>query len=350
MKINKIKKIIASALLICGISLLNITDTKTTSAAEVLPSIFYSTHVQNEGWQESKSDGELAGTEGKGLRLEGISMNISGDSNLKIKYKTHVQSYGWQDWKSDGEVSGTQGKAKRLEGIKIELTGKDADKYDVYYQVHIQHKGWQSWKQNGEMAGTEGKSLRLEGIKIKICKKENLEDNTEKDSNAIDLSNLGQLDYTDTFVAGDRTYVYCKELSDKVWNKINEFRITNGYSALQRNKEIGDDVENVMKLFQQGHFTQAKKGFTNYDYSDVYDGETAIEKINADLITNEILSKYYTIDILKTFQKVDTQGDFRIYISKIYDSLMERNQYYLSVGLEVENNYYPEYMPVYIDD
>lgn len=45
------------------------------------------------------SNGKMAGTVGSAKRLEGITIRVSGDSNLGIRYKTHVQSYGWQDWK-----------------------------------------------------------------------------------------------------------------------------------------------------------------------------------------------------------------------------------------------------------
>mgnify|MGYP004627372559 CR=1 FL=1 len=48
-------------------------------------------------------------------------------SNSQITYQTHVQSYGWQDWKSDGELAGTTGQGKRIEALRVKLTGEVAD-------------------------------------------------------------------------------------------------------------------------------------------------------------------------------------------------------------------------------
>lgn len=133
--------------------------------------VSYKTHVQTFGWENEVSNGKMAGTVGSAKRLEGITIRVSGDSNLGIRYKTHVQSYGWQDWKENGVMSGTTGEAKRLEAICIELTGANKDKYDVYYRVHAQTYGWLDWSKNGEMAGTEGLAKRLEAINIVIVPK-----------------------------------------------------------------------------------------------------------------------------------------------------------------------------------
>ncbi|MCL2808269.1 MAG: putative Ig domain-containing protein, partial [Coriobacteriia bacterium] len=40
---------------------------------------------------------------------------------LALSYATHVQNLGWQPFRAEGEMSGTQGRALRLEGIKINL-------------------------------------------------------------------------------------------------------------------------------------------------------------------------------------------------------------------------------------
>jgi uncharacterized protein YjdB len=131
----------------------------------------YQTHIQNIGWQGWMSKGDVSGTSGKSLRLEGIEIKTSDPTNLGIEYQTHVQNLGWQDFKSNGEKSGTSGKSLRLEAIQIKLTGVDADKYDIYYQVHAQNYGWLGWAKNGESAGTEGFGYRLEAIKIVVVPK-----------------------------------------------------------------------------------------------------------------------------------------------------------------------------------
>ncbi|MGN1191704.1 MAG: hypothetical protein ACI4S0_03445 [Dorea sp.] len=144
--------------------------------------ITYRTHVQTYGWQDWKYDGVMSGTSGEAKRLEGIEIklpaNMTTDDKCEgsIEYQTHIQSKGWEEdfigrWRREGEMSGTSGQALRLEGIKIKLTGDLAEKYDVYYCVHAQTYGWLGWAKNGDPAGTEGLAKRLEGIKIVLVEK-----------------------------------------------------------------------------------------------------------------------------------------------------------------------------------
>lgn len=133
---------------------------------------FYTTHVQNVGWQNWVSDGEMSGTESLGLRLEGIKIELAHtDYDIGISYSTHVQNIGWQNSVTDGEMSGTEGLSYRIEAINMNLTGTDADKFDIYYRVHAQNIGWMGWAKNGVNAGTAGYSYRLEGIEIRIVNK-----------------------------------------------------------------------------------------------------------------------------------------------------------------------------------
>ncbi len=134
------------------------------------PCITYKTHIQNIGWQEDKRDSETSGTVGKSLRIEAMTISVSGfKDDISIKYQAHVQNVGWQSWKSDGELAGTVGKGLRLEGLKIRL--ESTDEYSVMYRAHVENIGWQDWRYDGELAGTEGMSYRIEAIQIKIVKK-----------------------------------------------------------------------------------------------------------------------------------------------------------------------------------
>lgn len=146
------------------------TEEKPDEEPEKEPSISYTTHIQDIGWQNQVKDGEMAGTEGQSKRLEAIKITLKDLSGVKIKYQTHIQDIGWQDWKYDGTLAGTEGQSKRLEAIKIEL--EESDKYSIMYRVHIQDIGWQDWRHDGEKAGTEGQSKRLEAIQIKIVEKQ----------------------------------------------------------------------------------------------------------------------------------------------------------------------------------
>ena len=142
-----------------------------TSRPFVCKMIKYQTHVQNIGWQSEKADGEMSGTSGQYLRLEGIKIHLGGSIDGGIAYATHVQTYGWQSYVSDGQLSGTLGQSKRLEAIRMNLTGNAANQYDVYYRVHAQHFGWLGWAKNGQSAGTAGYSYRLEAIQIVLVQK-----------------------------------------------------------------------------------------------------------------------------------------------------------------------------------
>jgi uncharacterized protein YjdB len=130
----------------------------------------YRTHVQNVGWQNYVADGDMSGTEGRSLRLEGIKIE-SGIDGLGVSYATHVQNIGWQSPVADGVMSGTEGLSYRLEAIRISLTGEQAENYDIYYRVHAQNVGWMGWASNGADSGTAGYGYRLEGIEIKIVEK-----------------------------------------------------------------------------------------------------------------------------------------------------------------------------------
>ncbi|MDR7078846.1 beta-N-acetylglucosaminidase [Neobacillus niacini] len=136
------------------------------------PSVNYSTHVQNIGWQTPVLDGKMSGTAGKALRLEAIKISLENTPYTGgITYKTHVQGYGWLNNVSNGALSGTAGEAKRLEAIQIALTGEMAQHYDIYYRVHAETYGWLGWAKNGASAGTQGLSKRLEAIEIVLVAK-----------------------------------------------------------------------------------------------------------------------------------------------------------------------------------
>lgn len=143
------------------------TEEKPDEEPKKEPSICYTTHIQDIGWQNQVKDGEMAGTEGQAKRLEAIKITLKDLSGVKIKYQTHIQDIGWQDWKYDGEKAGTEGQSKRLEAIQIKIVDKQTS-ISVNYSVHVQDIGWQNLKTEEKIAGTEGQSKRLEAIKIEL--------------------------------------------------------------------------------------------------------------------------------------------------------------------------------------
>lgn len=154
-----------------------INNEKDTSA-----NISYSTHVQDIGWQREFTNGEIAGTSGKALRLEAIKIKLDSSLEGNIEYETHVENIGWQGYKKDGEISGTTGKRLRIEAIRIKLTGEIAEYYDIYYRVHIENHGWLGWAKNGSNAGSQAMALRLEAMEIKLLPKEDTSITIQNDS------------------------------------------------------------------------------------------------------------------------------------------------------------------------
>ena len=141
--------------------------------AKTKMSVRYAVHIQNLGDSQGYVNApQVAGTSGLGYRLEAISIQLTGNEYKgNVVYKTHVQNEGWQSWKKNGEESGSRGYGRRLEGIEIYLTGEVAKHYDIEYRVHCQTYGWLPWVRNGVMSGTSGESKRLEAIQIRLVDK-----------------------------------------------------------------------------------------------------------------------------------------------------------------------------------
>jgi len=147
-------------------------------------SVACSTHVQSVGWQAAAKDGAISGTSGRSLRLEGLKVNLTNTTGYAggISYSTHIQSIGWQKaaevtttgtsaTQAKGTLSGTEGRALRLEAMTMTLTGDLAKHYDIYYRVHAQNVGWMGWAKNGEPAGTAGHGFRLEALQVVLVAK-----------------------------------------------------------------------------------------------------------------------------------------------------------------------------------
>jgi len=121
--------------------------------------VTYQGHVQNIGWQPAVSDGALAGTTGRSLRLEAFRVSlVNAPEGGSIRYEVHVQNVGWMNPVLDGQTAGTEGRALRMEAIKISLVNMTG--YSVQYRAHVQNIGWQGWVSDGAIAGTTGLSLR----------------------------------------------------------------------------------------------------------------------------------------------------------------------------------------------
>jgi uncharacterized protein YjdB len=104
-------------------------------------------------------------------------------AGASIQYQVHVQGEGWLAATSDEVMAGTTGKGKRIEAVAIKLIGLPG--YEVQYKAHVQNKGWDTnWTTEKDsdtlgvakgiapstFVGTTGKALRLEALAVRIVK------------------------------------------------------------------------------------------------------------------------------------------------------------------------------------
>lgn len=120
----------------------------------------YISHIQSIGWDKEKCVGEVSGTTGKSLRLEGFKIDWPGHI---IKAKAHVENIGDIDYGviDSNTLIGTEKLAKRLEAIYLEGP--------IQVRIHEQDKGWSKWTNmsKGVWLGTKHEKRRIEAIQIK---------------------------------------------------------------------------------------------------------------------------------------------------------------------------------------
>lgn len=166
------------------------------------PTIRYQAHVQSVGWQAETNDGNMAGTQGRSLRLEALRASVAGVSG-GIQYRAHVQSIGWQGWEKDGAIAGTEGRGLRMEALEVQLTGAIASSYDVYYRVHVSDIGWMAWAKNGETSGTVGLGRRIEAVQMKLVKKGSPAPSGEGEKASYPSIYAPEVTYATSAVGGD---------------------------------------------------------------------------------------------------------------------------------------------------
>lgn len=175
---------------------------KLANATYSSPTIRYQAHVQSVGWQAETNDGNMAGTQGRSLRLEALRASVAGVSG-GLQYRAHVQNIGWQSWKKDGAIAGTEGQGLRMEALEVQLTGAIASSYDVYYRVHVSDIGWMAWAKNGETAGTVGLGRRIEAVQMKLVKKGSPAPSGEGEKASYPSIYAPEVTYATSAVVGD---------------------------------------------------------------------------------------------------------------------------------------------------
>lgn len=156
-------------------------STTVTAPRTLSGGVEYEAHVQNIGWQGKRSNGAMAGTSGRALRVEAVRMRLTGElaDRYDLYYRAHVQNLGWLDWAKNGSEAGSAGAAYRVECLEVRLVPKNAaapgaaavpyvPSAGLQYRVHVQNIGDQGMRSGGATAGTTGRALRLENIRISV--------------------------------------------------------------------------------------------------------------------------------------------------------------------------------------
>ncbi len=143
--------------------------TSIASMESEVPSIGYSAHSSDIGWQGQVTNGATAGFTNGGLNLEAIHFGSQDNTEAFMEGNAHVACIGWQT-PSTSEI-GTTGKSLPIEAVTFRLKGELNRSYHIRYRVHSPYYGWSDWKQDGEVAGTTGRSQATDAVEIMLISK-----------------------------------------------------------------------------------------------------------------------------------------------------------------------------------
>ena len=95
--------------------------------ADAQVGIRYQVNLSGTGWLDPAEDGAEAGNASAEAPLEAICMELYGASaaSYDLYYKVY-QNGTWTDWALNGAVAGTEGAGLRIDGIRAAITAKDA--------------------------------------------------------------------------------------------------------------------------------------------------------------------------------------------------------------------------------
>ena len=145
---------------LCAAVLLSLTLTTPANAEPLFLS--YRGHVQNVGWQPFVSELDTAGTTGRSLRLEALT--VRGTS---ATVQTFVQGIGWQAPVREEQTAGTTGRSLRLEAVRVR---SQVPGVGIECQAHVQDIGWMPWAADGADCGAPGRGLRLEAVHLRLTR------------------------------------------------------------------------------------------------------------------------------------------------------------------------------------
>ena len=180
---NPFRKLITSVTALAAAATMLVVSAPAANAATVpaVPGITANAHVQNIGWQGTRSanglSGVTVGTTGQSLRLEAVNIGLVNMPSTQggIRVNAHVANVGWQGYRSAVAgrtvTAGTTGQGNAIEAVQIQLYGPISKYFDVEYQLHLEGIGWQGYRRNGATAGTTGQGRRSEALNIRLRRK-----------------------------------------------------------------------------------------------------------------------------------------------------------------------------------
>lgn len=125
-------------------------------------------HAQNVGTSATAEGKSVTqGSQGQGRRLEAVWLELKGPAagQYALEYRAHVQNVGWQDWVSGGKMAGTTGKGLRLEALEIRLAKKDAPASQLRWPVTDVYVCGNDYNEYSAAKAKEGRPYHL-GVDI----------------------------------------------------------------------------------------------------------------------------------------------------------------------------------------
>ena len=87
-------------------------------------SVIYESYISGYGWEKDyRSNGQISGVVDGKKNVEAVKLLLTDEmsQNYDIYYRVHAQKVGWLGWAKNGEIAGTNGYGYRLEAIEIKL-------------------------------------------------------------------------------------------------------------------------------------------------------------------------------------------------------------------------------------
>ena len=125
--------------------------------------IYYTAHIEKNGWTEWCKDGELCGTPDNKRAIGAMAIKFRAGI---ASYEAYLQGLSWTDWYGNGDVCGFINGGQPWGAFKIRVP-----KISVFYRAHFYGSGWTQWYKDGKTCGYTGKDNKiLNAIEITCTK------------------------------------------------------------------------------------------------------------------------------------------------------------------------------------